>query len=57
MKLRFRSVSIPGTVAKESKVRIALDRLIINLWSDKAWVTDLASFAKAPAGVGLYEQF
>ncbi|KAI5124376.1 hypothetical protein M0805_008979 [Coniferiporia weirii] len=49
-KLRFRSVSLPGTIAKESRIRMNLYGLRISMWSDFEWIQDLMCFAKAPPG-------
>ncbi|KAH8117286.1 hypothetical protein DFH11DRAFT_1574221 [Phellopilus nigrolimitatus] len=50
LKFRFRSVCLPGTIAKESRVRLTLHGLRINLWSELEWIGDLSRFAKTPPG-------
>lgn len=50
IKLRFRSYTVPGTIAKESSVRISLAGFTYNLRPDLSWVSDLGAFFKAPPG-------
>ncbi|KAG7092576.1 hypothetical protein E1B28_008923 [Marasmius oreades] len=50
LKLRFTSLLIPGTIFKESKIRLSLWGFIYNFSHDTSWMTDLAIFASAPPG-------
>ncbi|EJD05775.1 uncharacterized protein FOMMEDRAFT_153115 [Fomitiporia mediterranea MF3/22] len=50
LKVRFRSVSLPSSIAKESRVRLVLNGLTLNLRSEIEWISDLMSFVKAPPG-------
>ncbi|KAJ7581343.1 hypothetical protein C8J56DRAFT_959789 [Mycena floridula] len=50
LKLRFTSLVIPTTTVKESRVRLSLWGFTYNLTSEVDWISDLASFAKAPPG-------
>ncbi|KAL5490249.1 ATG2 [Sanghuangporus weigelae] len=50
LRIRFRSVVLPGTAAKESRVRMVLNGLTFDLWSDVTWIQDLTSFIKSPPG-------
>ena len=51
LKLRFTSLVVPETTAKESRVRLTVDGITYNFYPDIAWATDLGSFFKAPPGV------
>lgn len=52
VKLRFASVSLSDTTAKESRIKISLHGFTFNLAADQMkWINDLAAFAKAPPGV------
>ncbi|KAG6814394.1 hypothetical protein H0H92_010980 [Tricholoma furcatifolium] len=50
VKLRFTSSTLPGTSAKESRVKLALTGFTFNILPNFTWVEDLASFAKSPPG-------
>ncbi|KAH8107055.1 hypothetical protein BXZ70DRAFT_271252 [Cristinia sonorae] len=50
LKLRFTSLVVPGTIAKESQIKVTLCGLTYNFYPDIEWITDLASFVKAPPG-------
>ena len=47
LKLRFSSLVVPETTAKESRVRLTVDGITYNFYPDIAWATDLGSFFKA----------
>lgn len=48
--MRFRSVVLPGTAAKESRINLSLHGLRIDLFSDLEWINDLSEFVKNPPG-------
>ncbi|KAF8077884.1 hypothetical protein FPV67DRAFT_1463315 [Lyophyllum atratum] len=50
VKLRFTSLVVPGTTAKESRIKLTLTGFTFALFPDFSWTTDLADFAKAPPG-------
>ncbi|TCD64536.1 autophagy- protein 2 [Steccherinum ochraceum] len=50
LKLRFTSLIVPGTIAKETKVKVTLCGLTYNFHPGIAWITDLTNFVKAPPG-------
>ncbi|TBU50794.1 hypothetical protein BD309DRAFT_907025 [Dichomitus squalens] len=50
LKLRFTSLVVPETTAKESRVRLTVDGITYNFYPDIAWATDLSHFFKAPPG-------
>ncbi|THH26562.1 hypothetical protein EUX98_g7623 [Antrodiella citrinella] len=50
LKLRFTSLIVPGTIAKETKVKVTFYGLTYNFYPDIAWISDLTSFVKAPPG-------
>lgn len=52
MKLRFTSLVVPETTAKESRIKLTLCGFTYNLYPDFAWALDLGQFVKAPPGVG-----
>ncbi|OCH92227.1 hypothetical protein OBBRIDRAFT_869049 [Obba rivulosa] len=51
LKVRFVSLTVPETVAKESRVKLTICGLTCNVLPEFDWVQDLATFAKAPPGV------
>ncbi|KAG5650892.1 hypothetical protein H0H81_010636 [Sphagnurus paluster] len=51
VKLRFTSLVVPGTSAKESRVKLTLSGFTFNFYPDFSWAKDLAVFVKSPAGV------
>lgn len=51
IKLRFKSLVVPETQAKESKIRLTLVGFTFTLYSDLEWVSDLTAFSKSPPGV------
>lgn len=51
VKVRFISLVVPGTTAKESRVKLSLRGITFTVHPDFAWTADLAAFAKAPPGV------
>ncbi|KAI1795867.1 hypothetical protein LXA43DRAFT_989826 [Ganoderma leucocontextum] len=50
VKLRFTSLVVPETTAKESRVRLTVDGITYNFYPDIAWAADLGRFFKAPPG-------
>ncbi|KAI0054145.1 hypothetical protein FA95DRAFT_1585813 [Auriscalpium vulgare] len=50
IKLRFTSLVVPSTTAKESRVKLTLCDFTYNLIPDLQWVAALAQFAKPPPG-------
>ncbi|TFK76391.1 hypothetical protein BDN72DRAFT_785226 [Pluteus cervinus] len=50
VKLRFTSAAIPGTTAKESRIRLSLWGFTCNVPAHLGWVKDLEEFAKNPPG-------
>lgn len=48
--MRFRSVVLPGTTAKESRINLSLHGLRIGLLSELEWIKDLSEFVKNPPG-------
>ncbi|RPD66149.1 hypothetical protein L227DRAFT_488798, partial [Lentinus tigrinus ALCF2SS1-6] len=50
LKLRFTSLIVPETTAKESRVRLTVSDITYNFYPDIAWATDLGRFFKAPPG-------
>lgn len=51
VRLRFASVSVSDTVAKESRIKVFLDGLMLSVAGDLSWTSDLGLFVKAPEGV------
>ncbi|PIL24008.1 hypothetical protein GSI_13759 [Ganoderma sinense ZZ0214-1] len=49
-KLRFTSLVVPETTAKESRIRLTVDGITYNFYPDIAWAADLGRFFKAPPG-------
>ena len=52
VKLRFVSLLMPETTAKESKVKLTMWGFTFTLFPDIGWISDLAAFSKSPPGVG-----
>ncbi|KAG6845341.1 hypothetical protein H0H87_010798 [Tephrocybe sp. NHM501043] len=50
VKLRFTSLLLPGTVLKESRVKLTLSGFTFTAYPDLTWMTDLANFAQSPPG-------
>ncbi|TFY57663.1 hypothetical protein EVJ58_g6885 [Rhodofomes roseus] len=50
VKVRFISLIVPETTAKESRVKLTLRGITFTAHPDFAWTSDLASFVKAPPG-------
>ncbi|KAF9814906.1 hypothetical protein IEO21_04850 [Rhodonia placenta] len=50
LKLRFTSLIVPETTAKESRLRLTLCGITHNLYPDMEWTADLGRFVKAPPG-------
>ncbi|EIW60338.1 uncharacterized protein TRAVEDRAFT_63914 [Trametes versicolor FP-101664 SS1] len=50
LKLRFTSLVVPETTAKESRVRLTLCGITYHFYPDLKWATDLGRFVKAPPG-------
>ncbi|KDQ60992.1 hypothetical protein JAAARDRAFT_31991 [Jaapia argillacea MUCL 33604] len=50
VKLRFTSLVVPETTAKESKIKLSLHGFLFNASPQLQWAEDLATFAKAPPG-------
>ncbi|KAI0721077.1 hypothetical protein C8T65DRAFT_601842 [Cerioporus squamosus] len=50
LKLRFTSLIVPGTTAKESRIRLTVSGLTYNFHPDIGWAADLGRFFKAPPG-------
>ncbi|KAI0709250.1 hypothetical protein C8Q76DRAFT_654887 [Earliella scabrosa] len=50
LKLRFTSLVVPETTAKESRIRLTVHGITYNFYPDIAWATDLGRFFKAPPG-------
>ncbi|KAG6898364.1 hypothetical protein C0992_009039 [Termitomyces sp. T32_za158] len=50
VKIRFTSLILPGTAAKESRLKLTLSGLTFTFFSDLAWIKDLGSFAQSPPG-------
>ncbi|KAJ8078907.1 autophagy- protein 2 [Marasmius tenuissimus] len=50
LKLRFTSLTIPGTASKESRIRISLSGFTYSFSTDTSWILDLGKFASAPPG-------
>ncbi|KAI0807392.1 hypothetical protein C8Q74DRAFT_59220 [Fomes fomentarius] len=50
LKLRFTSLVVPETTAKESRVRLTVDGITYNFYADIGWAVDLGRFFKAPPG-------
>ena len=51
LKLRFVSLILPETNAKESRVKVTLSGITYTLHGDLDWIAELANFVKAPPGV------
>ncbi len=51
LSLRFHAINIPQTSAKESKIRLAVYGLTINVSPNLDLLKDVAAFVKAPPGV------
>lgn len=51
LKLRFTSVILPETIAKESRIRLHLWGFTYQLFTDVSWISDITLFANAPPGV------
>lgn len=54
LKLRFISLTVAETTAKETRVNLTLWGFTYHVYPDFKWVTDLALFAKAPPGVSAF---
>ncbi|RDX56759.1 hypothetical protein OH76DRAFT_1395891 [Lentinus brumalis] len=50
LKLRFTSLIVPGTTAKESRIRLTVSGITYNFFPDIGWAADLDRFFKAPPG-------
>ncbi|KAJ3809145.1 hypothetical protein F5876DRAFT_44505 [Lentinula aff. lateritia] len=50
LKLRFTSVILPETIAKESRIRLHLWGFTYQLFTDVSWISDITLFANAPPG-------
>ncbi|KAL0946599.1 hypothetical protein HGRIS_012798 [Hohenbuehelia grisea] len=50
IKLRFTSMVIPETTAKETRINVTLWGFTFSIFPDFAWLADMAVFAKAPPG-------
>ncbi|KAI0670368.1 hypothetical protein C8Q78DRAFT_1035864 [Trametes maxima] len=50
LKLRFTSLVVPETTAKESRIRLTLCGVTYHFYPDLKWAADLARFFKAPPG-------
>ncbi|KAG6837307.1 hypothetical protein H0H93_011909 [Arthromyces matolae] len=50
IKLRFRSLVLPQTTAKESHINLTASGFTFNLFPDFAWTKDLGFFAQSPPG-------
>ncbi|KAI0374905.1 hypothetical protein BV20DRAFT_1032957 [Pilatotrama ljubarskyi] len=50
LKLRFTSLVVPETTAKESRVRLTLCGITYHFYADLQWAADLGRFFKAPPG-------
>ncbi|KAH9935004.1 uncharacterized protein B0H18DRAFT_1082721 [Fomitopsis serialis] len=50
LKVRFISLVVPETTAKESRVKLTLRGITFTVHPDFDWISDLAAFAKAPPG-------
>ena len=55
LKLRFTSLVVPETTAKESRVRLTVHGITYNFYPDITWATDLGRFFKAPPGVRVFQ--
>jgi autophagy-related protein 2 len=51
VKLRFTSLVVPETTAKESRLKLTLWGFTYDAYPDLKWVADLGRFVKAPPGV------
>ena len=54
LKLRFVSLTIPETNAKESRVKVTLSGVTYTLHPMLDWAAELGLFFKAPPGVSLF---
>lgn len=54
VKLRFISLIVPETTAKEARIHLTLCGFEHTVHPDIAWIEDLATFSKAPPGVCNY---
>ncbi|KAI0362114.1 hypothetical protein OH77DRAFT_20625 [Trametes cingulata] len=50
LKLRFTSLVVPETTAKESRIRLAVSGITYHFYADLQWASDLGRFFKAPPG-------
>ncbi|KAL7283400.1 hypothetical protein ACG7TL_002830 [Trametes sanguinea] len=50
VKLRFTSLVVPETTAKESRVRVTLSGITYHFYPNLKWATNLGRFFKAPPG-------
>ncbi|KAH9946106.1 uncharacterized protein BXZ73DRAFT_86295 [Epithele typhae] len=50
LKLRFTSLIVPETTAKESRVRLTVSGITYTFYPDISWAEDLGRFFKAPPG-------
>ena len=58
LSLRFTSLVVPGTTAKESKVKVTLCGVTYTFTPNLEWIQELSNFAKAPPGVcSLYDPY
>jgi len=51
VKLRFSTVSIPGTAGKETRIKLTLHGFTYTMFPDIGWIDDMTVFAKNPPGV------
>jgi len=51
LELRFTSLILPGTTAKESRIRLTLRGFTYNLTSDFGLFADITRFFNSPPGV------
>lgn len=51
LKLRFASLVVAGTTAKESRIRLTISGITYTFLPNLKWIQDLTDFAKAPPGV------
>ena len=54
LKIRFVSLILPETNAKESRVKVTLSGFTYTVHADLDWISDLGRFAKAPPDVRLF---
>ena len=54
LKLRFTSLVVSDSAAKETRIKVTLCGLTYTLYPDLTWASEVAQFVKAPPGVGQY---